>query len=233
VLWHFVDLFHFDSNPAVVGTQLFAGSGVSRRCKEPQVFCLDTRDGRVLWRMPTDLPAWGSPAVEGADVFIGLGNGRLLRGPEPREQPAGALLCLGAATGQPRWRYPVPDAVFVTPAVDRSHVYFGSRDGGCYCLDRAKGTRRWWADLGSPVMTRPAIVAGRVYAVASSGPVVCLDARTGEVIWTFDVAGTTETKPQLLSSPVVVEDEAGRRIYFGSELKTSVQSAAVLFCLRE
>jgi outer membrane protein assembly factor BamB len=234
--WKLDGPFHFDTNPAVVGSRVYAGSGVSRRYRDPMVFCLDTRNGQILWRQRTDLPAWGSPVVDGGRVFVGLGNGRLTRGAEPPEVPAGALLCLDAATGDVRWRYPVPDAVFVTPAVGPGHVYFGCRDHGCYCLEREAGGLCWRADLGSPVLTRPALVGRRLYVVASGGRADCLDADNGRSLWTFDVAAHTHTKPQLFSSPAVFPESPtapDRRVYFGSELRNPVSSAAVLYCLSD
>jgi outer membrane protein assembly factor BamB len=232
--WKLEGPFHFDSNPAVSGGRVYAGSGVSRRHKEPQVFCLDAGGGQVLWRQATELPAWGSPVVDGGQVFVGLGTGRLTRRAEPPEVPAGALLCLDADSGAVRWRYAAPDALFVTPAVGPGHVYFGCRDHGCYCIERRAGTLVWRADLSSPVMTRPALVGRRLYVVASGGRVACLEADDGRAIWTFDVGAHTQTKPQLYSSPAVFPespDAPDRRLYFGSELKNPVSSAAVLFCL--
>jgi outer membrane protein assembly factor BamB len=175
--------------------------------------------------------------VDGGQVFVGLGNGRLGNSAEPPEQPAGAVLCLDAQTGQPLWRQDVADGVLAQPVVDARHVYFGCRDGRGYCLDRRDGRRVWEQDLGSPVVTRPALADGRVYVVTTEGRVYRLDAATGQVGRTFDVARHSRTRPRVFSSPAVVPDQdaAGPhyRIYFGTELRTAVQSAAVLYCLRD
>jgi outer membrane protein assembly factor BamB len=76
-----------------------------------------------------------------------------------------------------------------------------------------------------------------LYVVASSGQVCCLEAENGTVQWTFDLAGYTQTRPQLLSSPALIHDpDAGgthHRIYFATELRNPVSSAAVLYCLRD
>ena len=53
--------------------------------------CLDLT-GKVVWRVPTDLPVWGSPAYGNDAVLFGLGNGRLLDPPALPEKPAGALM---------------------------------------------------------------------------------------------------------------------------------------------
>jgi outer membrane protein assembly factor BamB len=235
-LWQFRDALHVDVSPTVVGQRLYAGSGVSRSYRTAKVFCLDTETGRPLWLAPTELPVWGSPAVSGEQAFFGLGNGRLDRSVPHPEKPAGALLCLEARTGRRCWRFEVPDGVLAQPAVDSRHVWFGARDGCCYCLERGDGQLCWRADLGSPVVTRPALCDGSVYALGSGGRVQRLDADRGTPGWTFDVAAWSQTRPRLFSSPAVVADaEPGgsRHLYFGSELRNSVNSAAVLYCLRD
>jgi hypothetical protein len=173
--------------------------------------------------VPTDLPVWAAPAVGGAGPFVGLGDGRLSESAAPPGKPRGALLRLDAATGRQAWRYDVPDGVFVKPALDAGHVYFGARDGHCYCLDRADGRLVWKQDVGGPVVAAPCLCGGRLY---------CRDAGSGRPHWVFDVAAHSQTRPRLFSAPVVVPEEGGRRrIYFGAELRNPVRSAALLYCL--
>jgi outer membrane protein assembly factor BamB len=235
--WQFVGRWHIDASPVVVDGRLYAGSGVSQINHVTEVFCLNVADGHPVWRTPTELPVWGSPVVQGGQVFFGTGTGRLTQSAEPPEKPAGALICADAATGRLCWIVRVADAIFGRPAVDAERVYFGARDGRCYCLARRDGQRLWEVDMGSPVVTRPVLVDGRIYVVASGGRVCCLDADNGRVVWTFDVASHTQTRPQLLSSPVVVVDgdDTGPHylLYFGTELRNGIRSAAVLYCLRD
>jgi outer membrane protein assembly factor BamB len=235
--WHITRDWHIDVGPAVADGRVYGGSGISQLHRRTDVFALDVADGRLLWQTPSALPVWGSPVVDGGQVFFGTGTGRLTQSAEPPEKPAGALLCLDAATGHECWSCPVADAVFGRAAVDGQRVYFGARDGFCHCLDRRDGRRLWQVDLGSPVVTRPALVEGRLYIVASGGRVACLDADSGAAHWTFDLAAHTRTKPQLLSSPVVRadHDDTGRHylLYFGTELKSQARSAAVVYCLRD
>lgn len=234
--WQFSGRGHIDVRPAVVAGRVFAGSGVSRLYPTTEFFCLDAVSGQPLWRMPTELPVWGSPTVDRGQVFFGTGTGRLTQSAEPPEKPAGILYCADASTGRQCWSVRLDEALFGRPAVDGEHVYFGARDGRCYCVDRRDGQRVWQTDLGSPIVTMPALSAGRLVVAASGGPIACLDAASGQTVWTFDVAGHTQTQPQLLSSPLIVrDDEEGRHpfLYFGTELRTSVRSTAVLYCLRE
>lgn len=235
--WHYEAPLHVDTSPTIVGKRLYCGSGVSRTRKTTQIFCLDAEDGAPVWQRTTDLPVWGSPAVGGDQVFFGLGNGRLIRSAEPPEKPAGAVLCVAASSGESRWRFAVSDSVLVRPAVDEHHVYFGARDGRCYCLDRCDGRLCWMNDLGSALVTNPALRDRRLYVVASGGNVARLDLDNGQIGWTFDVAAYSQTTPRLFSSPAVVADHAAGaghyRVYLGTELRMPLNSAAVLYCLRD
>ncbi len=235
--WQFCEPLHVDANPTVVGARLYAGSGVSRTHKTTEIFCLDTEDGHVHWRQRTDLPVWGSPALDGDHVLFGLGNGRMDQSVEPPEQPAGAILCVEASTGRQAWRYDVGDGVLLKPALDQQHVYFGCRDRHCYCLNRADGSLCWKADLSSPVVAAPALLDKHLYVVATEGQVYCLDTASGKSAWMFDTAQYSQTKPQLMSSPAVVahrdDDGESRRIYFGAGLTSALSSGAVLYCLQD
>jgi outer membrane protein assembly factor BamB len=145
-------------------------------------------------------------------------------------------VCVEARTGRRLWRFDVPDGILAPPTVAERHVFFGARDGYCYCLERGDGRLVWRGELGSPVVTRLALCDGCLYAVASGGRVQCFDAERGTPDWTFDVAAWSQTRPRMYSSPTVTgggELDGLRHLYFGSELRNSVNSAAVLFCLRE
>jgi outer membrane protein assembly factor BamB len=214
---------HVDAGPLVVGGRVYCGSGVGDAYKETCVFCADAETGQEIWRRPTDLPVWGESVVSGGRLYVGIGNGNFM---DSDEKPAGAVLCLDAATGAPIWRRDVPDGVLVRVAVDRDCVYFASRDQNCYCLDRAEGRVLWKKDLGSPVTASPVLVrcpecgcAEALYVVAGDGLAYRLDPATGAEAWKLDL-GQGQKAPEFFSSPTVVEsreaDGDHRRLYFGA-----------------
>src|SRR5262249_28866838 len=61
--------WHVDCRPEVVGKRLYGGSGYDNF----EIFCLNVDDGAVVWRIPMDLPAFGSPTAAGDVVVFGLG----------------------------------------------------------------------------------------------------------------------------------------------------------------
>src|SRR5262249_41585055 len=87
---------HIDCPPGAAGQYVYCGCGVDRDLKaeeqpETAVFCLDAGTGKEVWRIKTDLPAWGKPFVSAEQAIFPLGNGDA-EGAAPN--PAGAILCL-------------------------------------------------------------------------------------------------------------------------------------------
>lgn len=236
-VWHFEGL-HVDTRLAVAEGKIYGGSGGYG--KPMAMFCLDAQNGARLWETPSKLPVFGSPRVYGQRVFFGTGTGNLVHS---AAQAAGALVCLNAATGAVFWRFDeVKDAVHTAPAVDRHHVYFGSRDQHVYCVGRTDGKLRWKANLGSPVAAAPTLGlcpccgdTDGIYVAAANGRVACLDPDNGALLGQpFEVGSHAQKKPQLLSSPIVVTQEDGRRrIYVGTGLDTGTEWHAALYCLED
>lgn len=247
-LWQFPEtpkgrLLRIGSGP-VLGRdgKLFVGSGVDRnRPEDPgetALLCIDTSNGKSLWKVPVNLPAWGSPAINGDQVFFGLGNGDIF---DDAPSPAGAMLSLDAGSGKMNWRTDMPNGVLDKPAVDQEHVYFGCRDGHCYCLDRSSGKIVWKKFLNSPVIAAPALArssttgkTASVYVLASRGTVCCLDPTSGEMQWSYKLEQFT---PHLSAAPSVVVtrtvDGDRRHLYFGAALDSPTSGRAVLYCLED
>jgi outer membrane protein assembly factor BamB len=231
---------HVDCPPIVVGKRVYCGVGVDRDVKGPQetaIFCLDAETGEEVWRVKTDLPAWGKPFVSGERAFFPLGNGDSAKPVSPPAKPAGAILCVSTADGKEVWRYDVGDGVLEGPAVDGGQVYFGSRDGHCYCVGRDDGLFRWKRHLGSPVVASPALAAcstcgvtNSVYVVARDGRAACLDSATGGVMWQREFPSA-----QLLSPPVVTLEHTPqgdrRSVYFGAGIFGNNQ--VMVYCLQD
>lgn len=246
-LWQFPEnpgqspLLRICGTPAAEGNRLFAGSGVDRNRPddpgETAVFCLDPATGRQIWKVATNLPCWAAPVPLGEHVLFALGSGDLFT---DAPKPAGAVLCLEAATGREVWRVEVPNGVLERPAHDAHRVYFGSRDGHCYCVSRSDGKELWKHDLGSPVVAAVALDGCRdcarttsVYAVSANGRVSCLDPYTGKAHWTY--SGLEQNSASVCSAITVSvrhEKEGDRRrLYFGASLNDKTVPALV--CLED
>jgi outer membrane protein assembly factor BamB len=232
--WHFQGP-HVDSKPALADGCVFAGSGYGKT----EVFCLNAMTGQPRWRVPVDLPSFGSPTFDDQRVYFGIGNGSFLAS-DPT--PAGALLCLDSRTGKEVWSYRTPDAILAQPVVCGQCIYIACRDGCCYCLDRAFGDIRWRQYLGRAIVANPAIVnprqkAGRtgIGILTSGGLISCLDARDGQIVWKLEIAEYAEDVPCLISSPVISEEllaRQRRRVYFGTGMR-GIAGKCLFYCLEE
>jgi outer membrane protein assembly factor BamB len=230
--WHMQGL-HVDAPPLVVGGRVYGGSGVGDVYRETMVFCVDAEKGTDVWpRMPTDLPVWAMPVLDGDRLFVGLGNGNFV---DSADQPAGAVLAINAGTGQRVWRCDVPDGVFGRPAVDADAVYFGCRDGFAYAADRKEGKVKWKTDLLGPIVASPALVdvgkEKRLYVAATGGRVARLDPADGEVIGTFDIAAETKAEVLAYSSPLVTQFGGRVLLFVGCGLDD--HSRGILYCVED
>ncbi|HET6572279.1 MAG TPA: PQQ-binding-like beta-propeller repeat protein, partial [Fimbriiglobus sp.] len=234
---------HIDTPPAVANGRVFAGSGY----RTLALLGLDAATGAEVWRTPVGLRSFGPPLVLGDRVVYGLGTGNLVEDVVadseegvPRETaPAGAVVCVEAATGTVVWRYDTPKSVHTALAADARSVYAACRDGSVYAIDRVTGKLRWRRSLGSALSAGPAVAtyAGgaltlAVYAVSQEGQVACLNPADGAVYWTRDLRAQTGWEVQVISTPVVLSlgDGARRELLFGAMLtgrNTGARSAAV------
>jgi outer membrane protein assembly factor BamB len=210
--WH-VPNIHVDASPAVADGRAIVGTVVGDVHRETLVLAVDAATGRELWRTPTPLPVPASPAVEGDRVFVGLGNGKV---DYDADDPAGAVWCLDAASGEKRWEFRTSKAVLSTPAASDGRVFVCSRDEKCYCLNAGTGDVNWSMSAGAPLVASPVVAGGRVYVVTTTGLVLCLDAATGAEAWRFEI---DVPNADLFASPTL----SGGRLY--------VAAAGKVYCL--
>jgi outer membrane protein assembly factor BamB len=238
-LWHFEGL-HIDTNVSVIGNRLYGGSGYGTKY---WMFCLDTANGNSLWRTESAYPVFGSPTVFGKRVYYGTGNGDMLNSDK---KPAGALLCLDIDNGKLLWRFAeVTDGIHTRPAVDREHVYFGSRDKHVYCVGRTDGKLRWKINTGSPVVAAPALGycsccgdTSALYVVASGGRVLCLDPDNGVPLWSpFDLGAHSSKPAQLIATPRLWASndskEEQHRLFVAASVGPKDDTMPILYCLSD
>jgi outer membrane protein assembly factor BamB len=211
---------HIDSNPLVHEGKVYAGSGTSKRSKNTRIFCVDLKTGNEVWGEKVEYSAWGSPSNSGKHVVFVTGNGTFS---EDRQPIAGRVLCRDATTGKPLWERALPNSIVCRPAVDRYQVYVGCRDGNLYTLDRQTGDVVWSRTLQSPVLASPTVDAqpqtqtGQVlYAIGDAGRLEALSPTDGSLYWAVNFRDLIEMPyVNSVSTPVVVREGNGRRVYIG------------------
>ena len=150
------------------------------------LWCLDARNGKLLWKFPRDAktssPQLVAPAVDEA-------QGRVFC-----VDDTGAITCLRLRDGSKIWkRYAQPKAENTQEVVLlRGEPHFerdglgerlivGGNDGLVRCYNASDGQLTWSFDTGYPVRCRP-------LAMRSNGRSAVLIACDGPQLWLFDTA---------------------------------------------
>jgi outer membrane protein assembly factor BamB len=153
-------------SPRAAGGRVYVGLGNGRlteSAKPPEkpagaLLCLDEKDGRELWRVPTADAVFQQPTVAGDRVYFGSRDGH--------------LYAVRADTGDIVYKLPMGGPVVSPPAVEEGKVYAMTVGGTLRCLAAADGAEVWRYDL-RPTPTAEVLAfgavrtgGGRVYVAA-------------------------------------------------------------------
>ena len=191
-LWQYTGV-HVDASPIVWRGALYVGTGYG----EPAIYRLDATTGDQVWKTPVQYSAWGTPAIEGDAIFIGLGNGNYV---EAAEDPHGQVICLDTGTGDIRWTRDTNATVIASVAVSDGTVYGGDRNGTLYALRADDGEILWSVELDEPILSAPAVDQTQCYVILQSGRLQVLDRSSGDRLWEHALGGG-----RVLSSPAIAQ----------------------------
>jgi outer membrane protein assembly factor BamB len=134
------------------------------------LYALDARDGKPLWRFQTRAPFLHSPAYAGGILVAGSTDGRLYG--------------LDARAGRLRWSLDAGRGGFsAAPVIAESRVLIGSRAGDFHAVDIRSGRRLWRRALGAPIRQSAAIAGNRVFVTSEDMRVHCMEQTTGRALW--------------------------------------------------
>ncbi len=196
-------------NPLVVGNKVYLSAGsvsfnfanVMEYAKHPKqagrgkdisyngIFCLDRKDGQLLWSFKTQGDAMPTPAYADHSLFISTGDGNIYR--------------IHSTDGKAIWKTHVGGiANMSSPVVWKNHVYVSmSVIPGLYALNVNTGKVLWKGEIPGAVNTgmgdvSPAVDDGIVVMDTVANPkmvdgkatmetlVRAFNANTGQVLWT-------------------------------------------------
>ncbi len=191
-----------ETSPVVVGNDVYVGDWLGN------VYALDKRSGRTIWRVTTGGAVKGGIAVSGNRVYAGSYDGH--------------LYAFDATTGRRLWRAS-GDARLIghgqfysTPAAAYGRVYIGSTDGKVYSFGATSGKRIWSHSTGGYVYGSPAVWNRLVLAGSYSHTFYAFDAATGDTRWTFTANGPISGSATVVNGVV----------YFATLKKTTYALAA-------
>jgi outer membrane protein assembly factor BamB len=177
-----------ESSPLIAFGRVYVGDW------RGDVYCLRSRDGKVLWRFRTRGQIKGAPALAGGRIYVGSYDSH--------------LYALDARTGKLAWRAAAQKRLgkrgkfYSTPAVAYGRVYIGATDGKLYSFGAGTGKLRWSHSTGGYVYSSPAIWKQTVYAGSYSKKLYAFDAATGDVKWTFRANGEISGSPTVMAGLV-------------------------------
>jgi outer membrane protein assembly factor BamB len=164
-----------ETSPVVVGRRLYVGDWLGN------VYALDARTGRVLWRTNLRGAVKGGVAASGNRLYVGAYNGHVYA------LAAGSGRVVWRGAGDPRL---IGNSQFYsTPAVAYGRVYIGSTDGKVYSFGATTGHRIWSHGTGGYVYGSPAVWQQLVLVGSYSRRFYAFDAETGDVRWSFTANG--------------------------------------------
>jgi outer membrane protein assembly factor BamB len=117
------------------------------------LYCLDAREGWVIWRFRLGKASVSSPAIVDNYCIVGAADG--------------FLYCVELQSGKAAWRFRTDHQITSSPTVYRDSVYFGSVDGKVYCLEYRTGRQRWKFETRAPI-TGSAVVFDDIVYVGST-----------------------------------------------------------------
>lgn len=162
-------VYDTEKRPWLQSTAAYSNRNVFYCAKNNRLIALGETAGNELWNAEAPATIISSPAIDGANIFIGAG---------------GYFLAFDSSTGEKVWSRPVGNSIIdflpygrgvnsvvSSPAVSGNTVYIGGTDGRFYALDSATGKTLWSCDLGVPITSSPAVFGNAVYISTIDGTV--------------------------------------------------------------
>jgi outer membrane protein assembly factor BamB len=118
-----------EATPVVVDGVIYIGSSDLRR-----ISAIDPADGRVIWRSDVYGWSWGTPAVDGDRLYVGVAGGAPYF-----VRHVASLTALDRTSGAMLWRYPLPEGpgahqwgIAGSPVVAGDLLVVATMDGSLY-----------------------------------------------------------------------------------------------------
>ncbi len=176
------------ADPIVADGRVFVG----QQGGEGRYFCLDARDGHVLWEQSIGR-VWAASSLCDDLLYV------------PGAE--GVAWCINAADGTIVWRKQLASDLYVAPLVWENKVSFGSWDEWLYTFDRFTGRLLWrfhaetYLDSSAPVY-----MDGAIYLPTMGPRFFCLGAENGNERWRYvpDPVWTTNASPAVAGDRIVM-----------------------------
>jgi outer membrane protein assembly factor BamB len=169
------------------------------------LFALDGKSGKILWRYDTNGMITIPPTIGGGQVFVAsdIGSAHFLR-------------AIDAATGAPIWQYKrtnPPECMCSQASIISGNLLFAQSDGHslyAFAPHGAAPSQRLWQFPGNgAALTSPVVADGRVVFGSGDHNVYALDAKTGAIKWTASTGYIFTANPLVANGVVIIGDQGG------------------------
>ena len=177
----------------------------SMQADGPNLFALDAKSGKLLWRYNTQGIVTIPPTAGGNQVFVAsdIGSTHYLR-------------AIDAKTGALIWQYTrnnPPECMCSQASIVSGNLLFAQSDGHslyAFAPNGAAPSKRLWQFPGNgAALTSPVVAGGRVVFGSGDHNVYALDAKTGAVKWTATTGYIFTATPLVSGGVVVIGDQGG------------------------
>jgi outer membrane protein assembly factor BamB len=235
--WVFETGSEIKSSPVVAADRVLIGS------YDGHLYALSL-GGKLLWKVRTDGPVHGTPAIHDGVAYIAgcdeiLRAIRLSDGRELFTMSSGAYTGASPALSGTRafygtfenevlgvdlsarkilWRYRHADLSFPfysSAAIAGDRVYVGGRDKLLHALDAGSGKANWTFAARARIDSSPAVSGGRVYVGSNDGRLYVVDAATGKRVWEFEAGAPITASPAIADRRLVIGAQDGRLYCLG------------------
>lgn len=186
--------WHVDAPVAVVGDRVVVCSAFLDKEKvgDRAVYCLNAKDGQVIWRQSVPLNPWSGASIDGNLVVVA--GSTVNMDPDALRGARGFIAAFDLASGQPKWLKEVQGGIIGNMALSGGLAITCATDGKVRAFDLATGERRWIYDAKSPLFAAPAVSSGVVYVGDLKGALHAIALSDGKRRWAFDVGGDAAVK---------------------------------------
>jgi outer membrane protein assembly factor BamB len=173
-----------------------------------EVFSLDERTGKLVWKHKTRRCSAASPAVGRNMVFVALLNKPPCNAAHGKD---GRVIAFDAKTGRIRWARTIGPSES-SPLFAGNVVVVGDWSHYVYAFSTTTGNLRWSYKTGGQIKGAAALSGGRVYFGSYDTHVYALNVRTGKQVWRASSQPRIGRTGTFYANPAV----AYGRIYLGA-----------------
>jgi outer membrane protein assembly factor BamB len=122
-----------------------------------ELVAINTSNGNILWRFPTEGWVWASPVLDGDVLYFG--------------DIAGNFYAIDRNTQAQFWSLETGSNIVGTPLLTEDGIYFTNEAGTLYALTR-EGATRWTKDFEATLHTGPVSTGDLILVATDEGGLV-------------------------------------------------------------